>query len=179
METESQSGRHLSGKPWDGGHPVRRSGSITHWASAREHHSVLHLGWQTTHDYPRPVRTTLALSPTLSLSSSCAHPAHPILPCAPACGIHTQRSTLVTHSMPTSKLFSLFIKPTPSLRLRGGTNPSCPSTVSSKSRVCHHSKHHQRLLVFKGRQFRLQVSAPQPPPFLLYNSLSSWTLCLR
>lgn len=32
--------------------------------------------------------------------------------------------------MPTSKLFSLFIKPTPSLRLRGGTNPSCPSTVS-------------------------------------------------
>lgn len=117
------------GKPWDGGHPVRRSGSITHWASAREHHSVLHLGWQTTKDHLPPGtyhRATLALSlPPPGLSSS--------LPSS--CPVRLRWYPYPTadpgHTlMPTSRLFSLFIKPTPSLRLRGGTNPSCPSTVS-------------------------------------------------
>lgn len=116
---------HLSGKPWDGGHPVRRSGSITHWASAREHHSVLHLGWQTTQYLPRTTCPRY-VPPSLALS---------LLSLCPSCPVRLRWYPYPTadpgHTlMPTSKLFSLFIKPTPSLRLRGGTNPSCPSTVS-------------------------------------------------
>lgn len=136
------------GSPGNGGHPVRRSGSITHWASAREHHSVLHLGWQTTKDHLPPVRTTLARSLSLSVVSA-------LLPCAPAVvSIPNGRPWSHTHAH-LQALFPLH-QTNAQLASSRGYKSKLPLHRLSQPRVCHHSKHHQRMLVFKGRQFRLQ-----------------------
>lgn len=110
METESQSGGHLSGKPCDGGQPcpplrLNHPLGLCEGASFRAppwmadycvyHHYLL----AGTYLHPR----SLALAPTLPPTSSSARPA--FLPCAPACGIHTQRPTLVTHSCPPPSSF--------------------------------------------------------------------------
>lgn len=109
---------HLSGKPWNGGQPC---------PPLRLNHPLSITPYSTLDGrLPGPVRTTLAR--LLSISSPLSH--------LPSCPVRLLWYPYPTadpgHTlMPTSKLFSLFIKPLPSLRLRGGTNPSCPSTVSS------------------------------------------------
>lgn len=83
---------------------------------------------------PAPLGTYLHRSPSPPPRPVFLSALPAFLPCAPS-GIHTQRPTLVTHSCPPPSSSSLFIKPMPSLRLRGGTNPSCPSTVLSQPRL--------------------------------------------
>lgn len=165
---------HLSGKPWDGGHPVRRSGSITHWASAREHHSVLHLGWQTTQYLPRTTCPRyVPPSLALSLFSLCA------LPALCACGgIHTQRPTLVTHSCPPPSSFPSSSNQRPAcvfegVQIQAAPPPSLPTPCLPPFKTSSTHARVQRSAVPPP------VSAPHPPPFLLSALSSSWTLCLR
>jgi hypothetical protein len=97
-----------------------------HWISGREHRSLLHLGWQTAHPPPRLCMyrsTHHSTCPGTYLPRPLSLLSLPSCPVRPCCGIHTQRPTLVTHSCPPPGSFP---KPTPSLRLRGGTNPSWP-----------------------------------------------------
>lgn len=80
--------------------------------------------------------------------------------------------------MPTSKLFSLFIKPAPSLRLRGGTNPSCPSTVLSRTRLTPFKTSSTTCSSSKGWQSRQQPQKLKLPPFINLWVIVFWTSCL-
>lgn len=107
METESQSGVHLSGKPCDGGQPCPPL-RLNHPLGLCEGASFRAPPWMEDYqDYLLPGTYLHPRSPALSATptptSSSGRPA--FLPCAPACGIHTQRPTLVTHSCPPPSSF--------------------------------------------------------------------------
>lgn len=170
VETESQSGRHLSGKPWNGGQPCPPL-RLNHPLGLCEGASFRTPPWMA--DYrdryvpPSPSQSSLPL------------PLSALLPCAPAVvSIPNGRPWSHTHAH-LQALFPLH-QTNAQLASSRGYKSKLPLHRLFQPRVCHHSKHHQRLLVFKGRQFRLlQSQIHDHRPSCSPNFLSSWTLCLR
>lgn len=167
METESQSGGHLSGKPCDGGQPCPPL-RLNHPLGLCEGASFRAPPWMEDYqDYLLPGTYHHPRSPALSPT---------LLPLPPLAVLPSCPVRLLVVSIPNGRPWSHTHAHLQALFPLHQTNAQLASSRGYKSKlplhrlfqpaVCHHSKHHQRLPVLKGR-------------LLLYILLSSWTLCLR